>query len=236
MEYDGSGFHAADAGDDPMARFAAWFEAAAEQSLTAEPNAMTLATAAGDGTPSARMVLLKGVDHRRAAFTWYTNLDSRKAREAVAAGRAALCWWWPGTPGRQVRAVGRVEAVGREEAAAYYETRPESARVGAAASRQSRAVVDRAQLDARVAAVDHEHLRLPDGWGGLRLVADELEFWQGRAGRLHDRFAFLRLDAEGGIVSHAGVDAAGGEAVVREVATPVTDGHGTRWLRVRLEP
>jgi hypothetical protein len=97
-------------------------------------------------------------------------------------------------------------------------------------------VRDRAQLDARVAAIDPEHLHLPDGWGGLRLIADELEFWQGRTGRLHDRITFLRLDPEGGIVSHAGADAAGGEAVLRELATSVTDEHGTRWLRVRLEP
>jgi pyridoxamine 5'-phosphate oxidase len=236
VEYDAAGFHAADAGDDPMIRFAAWFSAATEDPAIGEPNAMTLATAAGDGTPSARMVLLKGVDPASAAFTWFTNLDSRKAREAVGVGRAALCWWWPGTPGRQVRAVGRVEAVARDAAAAYFETRPESARVGAAASRQSRAVRDRAQLDARVAAIDPEHLHLPDGWGGLRLIADELEFWQGRTGRLHDRITFLRLDPEGGIVSHAGADAAGGEAVLRELATSVTDEHGTRWLRVRLEP
>lgn len=236
VDYDAAGFHAQDAGDDPMARFEAWFEAATEQPSIAEPNAMTLATAAADGTPSARMVLLKGVDPARAAFTWYTNLDSRKAREAVAVGRAALCWWWPGSPGRQVRAVGRVEPVDRADAAAYFATRPEPAKVGAMASRQSRAVRDRAELDARVAAIDHAQLRLPDSWGGLRLLADELEFWQGRTGRLHDRITFLRLDAEGGVLSRAGTEAAGGEAALRELATPVTDTYGTRWLRVRLEP
>jgi pyridoxamine 5'-phosphate oxidase len=236
VEYEGAGFGAAEAGEDPMARFAAWFSQAAEEPATAEPNAMSLATAATDGTPSVRMVLLKAVDHETASFTCYTNLDSRKAREAFSRGRAALCWWWPGAHGRQVRAVGRVEHVSREDAAAYFATRPEAARVGAAISRQSRAIRDRAELDARLAAIDPARVELPDGWGGLRVLADELEFWQGRTGRLHDRITFLRLDAEGGIVSHAGADAAGGEDLVRELATPVTDPHGTRWLRLRLEP
>lgn len=219
-----------------MERFGAWFRDAAGQPATLEPNAMSLATVAADGTPSVRMVLLKGVDPERAAFTWYTNLRSRKASEALAAGRAALCWWWPGPHGRQVRAVGRVEPVDDATADAYFESRPLAARVGAVASRQSRAVRDRALLDARAAAVGHEHPARPEGWGGLRLVADEIEFWQGRLGRLHDRIAFLRLDAEGGVLSRAAVEAAGGDAALREAGTVVADAHGSTWLRVRLEP
>lgn len=236
VDYAGDGFHAADAGNDPMTLFGAWFEHASGRSGVAEPNAMSLATSGVDGTPSVRMVLLKGVDDATASFTWFTNLASRKAVEATARGAAALCWWWPGEPGRQVRAVGRVEAVARDAARAYFDRRPADARVGALASRQSRAVADRATLDARAAALDPTAVELPEDWGGLRLVADELEFWQGRTGRLHDRIAFLRLDAAGTICSRAGAQAGGGDEVLHAAGTIVTDPHGATWLRVRLEP
>jgi pyridoxamine 5'-phosphate oxidase len=236
VDYAGDGFHAADAGTDPMALFAAWFRDASARETVAEANAMSLATAAVDGTPSVRMVLLKSVDPVVAAFGWYTNLESRKATEALTTGRAALCWWWPGSPGRQVRAVGRVKAVDRTTSAAYFDRRPAEARVGAAASRQSRAVVDRATIEARAAGFDPDAVELPASWGGLRLVADELEFWQGRAGRLHDRITFLRLDDGEQIVSRAAASAAGGDDAVHAAGTIVTDAHGARWLRARLEP
>ena len=236
VDYDGDGFSAADAGADPMATFLAWFGDARGRDTVAEANAMTLATATADGVPSARMVLLKAVDPVRTSFTWYTNLRSRKAMEAATTGVAALCWWWPGSPGRQVRAVGRVEEVDVNTSRSYFDGRPRDARIGAVASRQSRAVADRATLDARAAELEGVEPELPETWGGLTLTADELEFWQGRAGRLHDRITFLRLDEDGGIRSSAAVVAAGGADALRAAGSVVTDAHGARWLRARLEP
>ncbi|MCW2973613.1 MAG: Pyridoxamine 5-phosphate oxidase [Thermoleophilia bacterium] len=222
-----------------MAVFVAWFalaRAAATARSGPEANAMTAATVAADGTPSARMVLLKDVDERAAAFTWYTNLASRKANELATNDRAALCWWWPGEVPRQVRAVGRVTPVDRATSAAYFASRPIEARIGAAVSHQSRAVAHRSELDDRTAAINPARVELPDDWGGLRLVADELEFWQGRTGRLHDRITFLRLDDAGEPYAASAVASAGGAAAVRAAATEVTDPAGTRWWRVRLEP
>jgi pyridoxamine 5'-phosphate oxidase len=205
------------------------------------------------------MVLLKTVDEAAGAFGWFTNLGSRKAREAVGSGLAALCWYWPGASSRQVRAVGRVEELDSIEAARYFATRPIEAQVGAIVSAQSRPVASRAELDRRAAALTDVDavaggagdgsasdatvgaLVMPADWGGLRLVADELEFWQGRQGRLHDRISFLRLDAAGIPLSRAAITAAGdtpeaGLAALRSAGTVVTDPHGTSWLRVRLEP
>jgi pyridoxamine 5'-phosphate oxidase len=235
-EYGIDRFHARDAGTDPMAVFQAWFAHAAQERAVREPNAMTLATVGEAGTPSARMVLLKSVSVEQAAFTWYTNLHSRKAREAQLAGGAALCWWWPGTPSRQVRAVGRVRLVDRATSRTYFDSRPADARIGAAASRQSRAVQDRATIDARAAAIDHPHVELPDDWGGLQLVADELEFWQGRHGRLHDRITFLRVGDDDVPRSTDAITAAGGIDALQHAGSIVTDTHGARWLRTRLEP
>jgi pyridoxamine 5'-phosphate oxidase len=182
------------------------------------------------------MVLLKAVDDAAASFGWHTNLESRKANECLRSGAAALCWWWPGEPGRQVRAVGRVERLERDASREYFERRPRIARVSAVASHQSRAVADRATIDARAAAIDPETVELPDTWGGLRLVADELEFWQGRTGRLHDRITFLRLGDDGVVRSRAAAAAAGGDDALRAAGTVVVDPHGTSWLRARLEP
>lgn len=245
-EYGRAPLRATDAGSDPLALFARWFADARGEEGVPEPNAMALATVAADGVPSNRMVLLKGVDPGRSAFTWFTNLDSRKAREALGAGCAALCWWWPGEPGRQVRAVGRVEEVSRSDAAAYFATRPAAARVAAATSHQSRPIATRAELEG-AARVDGMPPELPKHWGGLCLVADELEFWQGRAGRLHDRIVFLRVDGAGVPVSLAACVAAAcdadpqdavseGARSLHAAGTVVTDGHGARWLRVRLQP
>jgi pyridoxamine 5'-phosphate oxidase len=237
VEYDATGFGASDAGTDPMALFGAWFAIARAERAVPEANAVAFATAGADGTPSNRMVLLKAVDDARAAFAIYTNLESRKAREALGgSGRAALCWWWPGAPGRQVRAVGQVELVDRATAAAYFATRPREAQAGAISSHQSRVIGHRDELESRAAALSSGDLELPATWGGLRVVADELEFWQGRAGRLHDRISFLRCAPDGSIASSAAVDAAGGDAALRAAGTVVSDAHGARWLRVRLQP
>jgi pyridoxamine 5'-phosphate oxidase len=224
------------AGRDPMRRFAEWFDDATTRPSVVEPNAMSIATTGADGTPSVRMVLLKHVDPARAAFACYTNLDGRKAREALTSARAALCWWWPGDPARQVRVVGRVEPVERDRAARYFQSRPLAARIGAVASPQSRAIRSRSVLDELVDDAADRAEAIPDGWGGLWVVADELELWQGRAGRVHDRITFLRLDADGRPCSSVAVDAAGGEARLRDAGTEVVDEHGSRWLRARLAP
>ncbi|MBC7461043.1 MAG: pyridoxamine 5'-phosphate oxidase [Thermoleophilia bacterium] len=239
VEYTSGPLAASALGSDPMAAFSAWFasaRAAASARSGPEANAMTVATVAADGTPSARMVLLKDVDAPAAAFTWYTNLASRKAIELAVNDRAALCWWWPGEAPRQVRAVGRVTQVDRATSADYFNSRPLGARIGAAASHQSRAVAHRTELDERTDAIDPANLELPEDWGGLRLVADELEFWQGRTGRLHDRITFLRLDDAGEPYAASAVAGAGGIEMVRAASTEVIDPAGTRWWRVRLEP
>jgi len=218
-----------------MALFASWFDAAREDDAVIEPNAMALATS-GKLAPSVRMVLLKAFDPATASFTWFTNLESRKAREIASGAHAALCWWWPGAGSHQVRAVGRTEPVDRASAQAYFASREPAARIGASSSRQSRPVATREEFDGRVAAVGPAPTAIPSNWGGITLVADELEFWQGRAGRLHDRITFLRLDSDGAISSTDGFEAAGGESALRDAAVPITDPYGTRWLRARLEP
>jgi pyridoxamine 5'-phosphate oxidase len=182
-----------DAGDldpDPLRQFERWFAEA--RGAVAVPEATALATAAADGRPSARMVLLKGTDER--GFAFYTNTESRKARELAENPRAALLFHWPPL-GRQVRVEGAVERVARDEAEAYFRTRPLASRVAAWASPQSRELADRRELEARVAAAAGEHgddPPLPPHWGGYRLLPDAYEFWQHGDDRLHDRVRYQR--------------------------------------------
>lgn len=187
---------------DPVALFREWFDAAAAGGAV-EPNAMVLATADGSGMPSARYVLLKGVDER--GFAFYTNLESRKARELAANPQAALCFGWLEDE-RQVRVEGAVEPVERAEAEVYWESRPRDSRLSAWASPQSAVVESRAGLERGVSAIAErfgDEVPLPDFWGGMRVVPETVEFWQGGPGRLHDRLVYRR-DGEAWAVERLG--------------------------------
>lgn len=181
-----------DSTEDPIARFEAWL-AEASRSEPSEPNAVCLATATPDGRPSARMVLLKGVDAR--GFVFYTNLESRKGQELAANPRAALCFHWK-TLGRSVRVEGPVERVSDAEADAYFASRPRGSRIGAWASRQSRPLESRFALEKAVAECTLKfgigEIPRPPFWSGFRLIPERIEFWREMPFRLHDRQVFER--------------------------------------------
>jgi pyridoxamine 5'-phosphate oxidase len=180
---------------DPFAQFALWFGQAAE-SEPHEANAMILATAASDGQPSARTVLLKRFDER--GFVFFSNYDSRKGRELQLNPQAALLFYWPSLE-RQVRIEGAVERLPQQESAEYFNSRPEGSRLGAWASPQSEPVADRVELEARYLETAGRfpagEVPLPPFWGGYLVVPERLEFWQGRQDRLHDRFLYRRSEA-----------------------------------------
>ena len=178
---------------DPLEQFRRWYEEARAAGLEL-PEAMALATAGPGGAPSARMVLLKGIDER--GFLFYTNYESRKGRELAQNPRAALVFHWPQAPRRQVLVNGDVEQLTNEESAAYFRTRPRGSRLAALASRQSSVIPDRAALERAFAALEREHpgddVPRPSWWGGYVLRPETVEFWQNRRNRLHDRLRYRR--------------------------------------------
>jgi pyridoxamine 5'-phosphate oxidase len=178
---------------NPIRQFQRWFDEALKSEMK-EPTAMTLATATRDGEPSARMVLLKGVDEK--GFVFFTNYLSRKGRELAENPRAALVLYWPALD-RQIRVTGRVKKVSAQESDTYFYSRPEGSRFSAAVSEQSSVIASREVLERELRELKQ---RYPDGgpprpkhWGGYRVQPDEIEFWQQGEFRLHDRLQYRRL-------------------------------------------
>jgi pyridoxamine 5'-phosphate oxidase len=195
-EYSRGGLVEADLEPDPVTMFRRWLAEAADAGLH-EPNAMVVATAASDGRPSARMVLLKGLDER--GFVFFTNTGSRKACELAGNPACSLLFPWHPLE-RQVRIDGVAARLPVEDVAAYFASRPRASQLGAWASHQSRPVADRAELEAAMAEVAARfpgEVPVPPEWGGYAVSPEVVEFWQGRRGRMHDRLVYRRSEGTG---------------------------------------
>jgi pyridoxamine 5'-phosphate oxidase len=179
---------------NPFIQFKIWFNQSVAAQLP-EPNAMTLATCTPDGKPSARMVLLKDIDEQ--GFVLFTNYQSQKGQEISVNPQAALVFWWAELE-RQVRIVGTVEKISSAQSDSYFEVRPPFSRLGAWASNQSQVIANRDVLEAQLIEFqrqyENQEVPRPPHWGGFRVIPQEIEFWQGRSSRLHDRLRYTLID------------------------------------------
>ena len=195
-DFDQQGLRRSQLLSNPLKQFESWLDEAIKADIT-DPTAMTLATADQNGRPTARIVLLKGLDEQGLCF--YTHYHSNKARQIAANPQGALVFFWPAMD-RQIRFEGAIQKVSRQQSQAYFQSRPLGSQISATASDQSQPVGSRELLEQRAEEIarqaERAALQLPDFWGGYRLIPDRAEFWVGRPSRLHDRFEYS-LQADG---------------------------------------